>query len=298
MITFKQLQYALALQNTLHFKKAAALCSVTQSTLSSAISELESHLSTQLFERDNKSVHVTPIGHAILAKARKIHEDLQVLEQIPKQQGGYFAHPLSIGVIPTIGPYLLPKSLPIVRKKFPNAKLTLIEAQSEKLVHQVKSGKLDTAIIALPYPHDTLLAFEFWQESFKAVVHESDPDANSTSISSKTLKTKHLLMLEEGHCLTDHAMSVCKFKTTAPNLSLEGTSLYTIVQMVANNLGATLVPAMSVSQLIGKTKELSVLTIESSLSGPHRRIAFITRVSSPRVDDIQLLSKIFNKSLC
>ncbi len=295
MITFKQLTYALAVKKTLHFKKAADLCSVSQSALSTAISELESHLGTQIFERDNKRVLITPVGQAILTKAQHIIEEISALERLSKGLSEPFGNPLSIGVIPTIGPYLLPKVLPAVRKKHPKAQLKLIEAQSHELIERVKSGEIDTAILALPYPHEGLLSLDFWEEDFYVVLNEQDEHSDQVSIKGQLLKNKSLLLLKDGHCLTDHTLKACRFKPQKDNISLEGTSLYTLVQMVANNLGTTLIPEMATQQLVGRTKELRLLPLDEK--GPHRKLSFITRVSYPCIEDIQLLAKLFHDCL-
>src|SRR5690554_4209285 len=159
MISLKQLNYALAVAQTRHFKKAAEQCAISQSALSTAISELESQLGTQLFERDNKKVLVTPVGEQILARAMAIKVELDDIHRLAQAGKQPLSYPMSMGVIPTIGPYLLPKVLPVVRDRYPDFRLAITEEQSHILVDKVRSGELDTAVLALPYPHDGLLAF-------------------------------------------------------------------------------------------------------------------------------------------
>ncbi len=163
MISTKQVQYALAVEKTRHFKKAAELCSVSQSTLSSAIAEMENQLGVQVFERDNKQVLVTPIGQRILDKARVIRNELREIELLAKTSDKPLSYPLRLGVIPTVGPYLLPQILPDVRRRYPDSRIEISEAQSDQLLQRVRNGELDTAIPAIPYNTEGLHSFEFWR---------------------------------------------------------------------------------------------------------------------------------------
>ena len=166
MISLKQLNYALAVEKNLHFKKAAEACNISQSALSTALSELEKQLDLQIFERDNKKVLVTPIGKEVLQRARKIKLQVDDLEQLAHANKTPLSFPMTIGIIPTIAPFLLPKLFPRLLQEYPQANVSLVEEQSSPLVEMVRSGELDTAIIALPYPCDGLLTLEFWQEDF------------------------------------------------------------------------------------------------------------------------------------
>ena len=166
MLSLKQLKYALAIAQTLHFKKAAELCHISQSALSTALNELEKQLGAQIFERNNKQVLVTPFGEQALQKARDIVLNAEELEYLAAAQSEPLSFPLSIGVIPTICPYLLPKVLPQLKQDYPQAQFTIIEEQSQTLVTMVREGQIDAAILALPYPCDGLLEFDFWEEDF------------------------------------------------------------------------------------------------------------------------------------
>ena len=174
MISFKQLSYALAIEKTLHFKKAAEACNVSQSALSTAITELERQLDVTIFERNNKQVLITDKGELILKKARRVKLELDELLQIAQVDNQPFANPMKIGVIPTIGPYLLPKVLPEVRKQYPDFKLRIMEEQSHKLVEMVRTGDIDAAILALPFPIEGLMSFEFWEEDFYWICHKDE----------------------------------------------------------------------------------------------------------------------------
>ncbi len=295
MITIKQLGYALAVDKTRHFKQAAELCSVSQSALSTAISELESQLNIQIFERDNKKVLVTPMGEQILQKARSINLQVNELYQLCQNQNAPLSYPMLLGVIPTIGPYLLPKVLPEVRKQYPDFQLTITEEESGSLLEKVRSGEIDTAIIALPYATEGLHTFTFWEEDFYVVTHRSDKLANLIEISSQELRDVPLLLLKDGHCLKDHALAACKFPATEMKQSLSGTSLNTLVQMVAGHMGATLVPEMALDQLIYDSAEIKAVHLNEP--GPHRKIAFVTRLNYAGTGNIEILMALFRQQL-
>lgn len=295
MISLKQLSYALAVQETKHFKKASERCFVSQSTLSSAISELESQLGVQIFERDNKKVLVTPIGEQILSRADDIITQVHDIEQLAKTSSTPLSQPMKLGTIPTIGPYLLPKVLPTLRQEYPTFELSLAEEQSAVLVDQVRRGQLDAAIIALPYPTDGLLTFSFWKEDFYAVYHKDAELASIEQINHTSLQETTLLLLKEGHCLTDHALSVCQLPRPQKDKGLSGTSLFTLVQMVAGKMGATLIPEMAISSLLAGNPELKARRLDEP--GPHREIAFIIRPNYAGIHDIEVLKSLFIKAL-
>lgn len=295
MITLKQLSYAVAVQKTLHFKKAADMCAVSQSALSTAIAELETQLGAQIFERDNKKVLVTPLGELILRKALAINLEVKELYQLSQSQKAPLSYPMTLGVIPTIGPYLLPKVLPEVRRQYPNFELTLVEEQSHVLVEKVRSGEIDTAILALPYDTEGLHAFTFWEEDFLVVVNQDGDYSRLKKINTDQLKDAPLLLLKDGHCLKDHALAACKLQATEVQESLAGTSLPTLVQMVAGRMGATLVPAMAVDQLVVDNAEIKAVPLDEQ--GPHRKLAFITRLNYGGTSNIELLMALFREQL-
>lgn len=291
MISLKQLYYALAVSQTRHFRKASQLCNVSQSALSSAISELESQLDVQIFERDNKKVLVTALGEQILERAQQVMTQIDDIEQLAKSHSKPLSQPMSLGAIPTIGPYLLPQVLPALRNAYPDLELTIAEEQSSVLVDKVKRGELDTAVLALPYDTDGLLCFEFWQEDFYALSHRDLQPENVGVITREQLQQSKLLLLKEGHCLTDHALSVCHMPRPQNEKGLAGTSLYTLVQMVAGRMGTTLVPEMALPFLLPQNPELSALKLDEP--GPHRRLAFIVRPNYAGLASIELLKKLF-----
>ena len=304
MISLKQITYALAVEQERHFKRAADNCNVSQSALSTAISEMESQLGIMLFERDNKKVLVTPLGEQVLAKAREIKLQVDDLHNLSISLKDPLSFPLTIGVIPTIGPFLLPRVLPKIRKSFPKLELKLVEATSDELIDSVRTGSIDTAILALPYAHDGLHAFSFWEENFYLVAHKSSDYAqkypDGKAIGSSQINSNDLLLLQEGHCLKDHILDACKIKSgesksLEDSATLAGTSLYTLVQMVAGNLGVTLVPEMAIKQMSKESRDLRFIPLRDK--GPHRKIAFITRLNYSGVSGIEALIDLFKQQL-
>lgn len=295
MISLKQLTYALAIEKTLHFKKAAELCSVSQSALSTAINEFEKQLRTTVFERNNKQVLITQQGQIILNKAKRVKLELDDLMQISKANTQPFTTPMSIGVIPTIGPYLLPKVLPEVRKQYPQFKLRILEEQSHVLVDKVRNGEIDAAILALPYPIQGLMSFNFWKEDFYWVCHKDDYLEQAQEITSEELEIEKLMLLKDGHCLKDHALAACKLQEQKQQSDFDSASLHTLVQMVAGKLGTTLVPQMALDQLIYNESELTAVHLNEP--GPHRTISFVIRPNYVRTHELDLLQQIFTGQL-
>jgi LysR family hydrogen peroxide-inducible transcriptional activator len=295
MISFKQLRYALAVEKTLHFKKAAEACNVSQSALSTAITELEKQLGTTIFERNNKQVLVTNTGQLILDKAKKVKLELDGLMQISQTDKQPFTMPMSIGVIPTIGPYLLPKVLPEVRKQYPDFKLKIIEEQSQVLVNMVRNGDIDAAILALPYPIEGLMSFDFWQEDFYLVCHKDEIPKKTQEITSEELEIEKLMLLKDGHCLKEHALAACRLQHKKQYTDFDSASLHTLIQMVAGKLGTTLVPAMALDQLIYQESELRAIHLNEP--SPHRKIALIIRPNYVRTVELTMLKNIFKNQL-
>ena len=296
MISIKQITYALAVAEECHFKRASEACSVSQSTLSNAISELEQQLGIKLFERDNRQVLITPIGEQFIERARKIKLDVDDLYRLAESESQPLSYPMTIGVIPTIGPYLLPKVLPEVRNQHPDFQLMIVEDQSHRLVEMVRNGEIDCAVLALPYAVDGLHAFTFWEDDFYLIAHKDDSTSDQDEIRSDQINSSELLLLKDGHCLKDHVLAACKLQAVETNHSLEGASLYTLIQMAAGQMGSTLVPQMALDQLLFENSELKAVHL--SEPGPHRSIAFICRLNYTRVNYIEALIEIFRQQLC
>lgn len=295
MITLRQLEFALAVAKYRHFKRAAEACNISQSALSLGIAEFEKQLGTQIFERNNKQVLITPIGEEILERAKRIFSEVNDLVTRAQTHQTPLAYPMTIGIIPTIAPFLLPKVLPVLRQAFPTFQLNVVEEQTERLIEKVRYGAIDTAIIALPYPTDGLLTFEFWAEEFLAVFAHDDPHAQLTKISAESLANSNLMLLGEGHCLTDHALSVCHLDKQKLKNSFSEASLHTLIQMALSGMGTTLIPQMASEQIRQQNPDVALIPLDEAT--PHRRLAFITRLNYARVDDVNLLGSLFANAL-
>ena len=295
MISIKQLTYALAVEKTLHFKKAAELSHISQSALSTALHELEKQLGLQIFERDNKKVLITPVGIQVLEQARNILLQVEGLQHLADSQRTPLSFPMTVGVIPTICPYLLPRVFPVLNRRYPQSRLNIVEDQSHVLVDMVRRGEIDTAILALPFPCEGLLSMEFWQEDFYWVALKGEKHARQKEITSNELNHCKLMLLKEGHCLKEHILEVCKLPEQDANQGFGTTSLSTLIQMVLGKLGTTLIPEMAMDQLISQHEELAAVHLNEP--GPHRRIAFILRPNYTRTSSIEALTDICKEAL-
>lgn len=293
MITLRQLEFALAVAKHKHFKRAAEECSISQSALSLGIAELEKQLDTQIFERNNKQVLITPVGEQLLQRAQAVFSEIQDLVTMAHSHQTPLAYPMTIGIIPTIAPYLLPKVLPALTASYPNFEMTVVEQQTERLLDLVRYGHIDTAIIALPYLVEGLHIFEFWAEDFFAVFPKGSDLAKLDHITSSQLSKTNLLLLGEGHCLTDQVLSVCSMNKEQIKSGFSDASLNTIIQMALAGMGTTLVPEIAIDQIAGD----NVAVVPLAEKGPHRKLAFVTRLNYARVNDVKILSEIFSQVL-
>lgn len=294
MITLKQIHYALTIEKELHFKKAADACYVSPSTLSNAISEMEAQLGIQIFERTSKKVIVTSLGKEILKKARAIKMEIGDINQLSEDQKNPLSMPITLGIIPTVGPYFIPLVLPSLKKKFPNLKLKIIEAQSSVLVSKVNNGEIDMAILAMPYKLDGLLSFKFWEENFYYISYKGKQKIDKDKIRAKEIDQSDLMLLNDDHCLKNHALAACKIDSDK-QYSIEASSLTTLTQLVAGNMGSTLVPHMAIKQLVNSNSSISKALLDEP--GPHRELVIIIRPSYSGLKNVKLLKDVFFSSL-
>ena len=292
MFSIKQLTYAIAVAKRLHFKKAADDCFVSPSTLSNAITELENQIGFKVFERTNKKVIVTNLGLELLEKAETIQFHIEDIKKLGEEQKAPLSSPLTIGIIPTIGPYLLPLVLPKLKKYHPNLNLKILEGKSSSLVQKVNDGDLDMAILALPYNLGGLLSFKFWEENFYYVSHKKNN--YKKVIKAKDINFSELMLLDDGHCLKNHVLAACKINDNQ-QFSMEASSLATLIQLVANNMGSTLVPHMSIKHLINTNSMIKKAILNEP--GPHRELAIIVRQTYSDRENVLLLRDIFIKEL-
>ena len=294
MISLKQVHYALAVERHLHFRRAAEECNISQSALSTALSEMEKQLGFQIFERDSRKVLVTPLGQQVLQRARSIELQMEDMKRLVDAQRGPLSTPLSLGVIPTIGPYLLPRVLPALEDQYPQLQLDILEDQTAEVLDQLRRGALDAAIIALPYDCEGLLTFPFWQEDLLWIVHSDDENAGVENATVDDLARTHLMLLKDGHCLTEHALAACKLETVATH-SFSATSLSTLIQLVAGKIGSTLVPEIAVEQLVNDNTRLASIPLAEP--GPHRQLAIAIRPNYPGTANVEALLKLFRDEL-
>ncbi|HJQ63265.1 MAG TPA: hydrogen peroxide-inducible genes activator [Burkholderiales bacterium] len=242
--SLRQLQYLVQLAERRNFRQAADACFVTQSTLSAGIKELETILGTQLVERSTRTMRLTAAGQEIVARARAIIAAAEDLASFAKGAREPFSGPLRLGVIPTIAPFLLPAVLAALRARYPALKPFLREDLTANLLERLRSGGLDFALIALPYDTGDLEVRPLFEDAFWFVAREDDPLVSAKSIAVRQLKPESVLLLEEGHCLRDHAIRACGRRESKDSM-LEATSLTTLLQMVDGGMGVTLLPEMT-----------------------------------------------------
>jgi len=288
--TLKQLRYLVALREHLHFGRAAEASHVTQSTLSAGIAELESLLGASLVERTRRSVFFTPLGEEVAAKARSVLAEAEGLAELAQAAQDPLCGTVHMGIIPTIAPFLLPRAMPALRRAYPRLKLRLREQMSDVLCHEVHSGALDLVLYALPYRCGDLHEEALFEDPFYAA-YPPGSDRLPESVGTADLDGQTLLLLEEGHCLRDHALAACSLPGLDPTRSILGTSLHTLVQMVDNGLGMTLLPRMAIEGgILGGT---GVRVVPLTGEAPARTIGLVWRRASPRADEYRLLADFF-----
>ncbi|HVJ31834.1 MAG TPA: hydrogen peroxide-inducible genes activator [Terriglobia bacterium] len=289
--SLKQLRYLTALAEHGHFGRAAEACFVSQSTLSAGIKELEAQLGVTLVERTNRNVVFTGLGRSIAAKAQHVLNEAAALSELAAASGEPLTGPLRLGVIPTIAPFLLPRALPQLRKLYPKLKLYLTEDQTARLLAQLEEGHLDLVLLALPYDCGDAVTWPLFEDRFDLVCRQDHPLAQQPIIHTSDLANLPLLLLAEGHCMTDHALSACRLAQRNPSADLTATSLTTLVEMVANGLGVTLLPEMAVEAQLLKGGEL--VARRFSDENPFREIGLAWRPTSPRGAEFKLLGDAF-----
>ena len=290
--TLRQLRYLVTLTETQHFGRAAEQCLVTQPTLSSGIQELEALLGVKLFERNKRTVIPTLIGIELSERAQKVLQQVEDIVDISHKGNEPLSGSLRLGAIPTIGPFLLPRVLPVLRKKYPNLKLYLSEDQSANLFKQLSAGALDVLILALPYDLDGARSIIVGDDPFYVAMPKDHALANHRVIRHEEIPEAEILLLEEGHCLREHALEACALKSSRGQDEVRGTSLYTLVQMVASGLGITFVPAMATQSDILKSAD--VVTVPMEASAKPRQIGLVWRRTSARENEFKLLAELIS----
>jgi len=288
--TLKQLQYLVALRDVGHFGRAAEACFVTQSTLSAGIRELETLIGVTLVERTRRVVRFTPLGERITDKARRVLREADELGDMARAAGKPLSGEMRMSVIPTIAPFMLPAILPRLRRDYPDLKLYLREEPSGAACEGLHQGRTDCVLLALPYSCGEVEVAPLFEDRLFLAYPEGEIAPPARGIRPSEIDESRLLLLEDGHCLKDHALAACNRPEIRAEATMLGTSLHTVVQMVDNRLGMTILPQMAIDAGILERTGIAAAALDADL--PSRRIALVWRRASPREKDFRLLAEV------
>jgi LysR family hydrogen peroxide-inducible transcriptional activator len=294
MITLRQLRYLAALVRHRHFGRAAESCAVTQPALSMQIRELERELKIDLVERRPNEIVLTEIGIEIAERAAKILNDVQDLADLARHRGRVLTGTLRLGIIPSLAPYVLPRILPDLQSRYPDLRLEVRETLTRQLTEELEQGKLDALMVALPAEAHGFEAMRLFEDPFLLAMSAEDAPASSNRVSARAIDSRRLILLEEGHCLRDQALAFCSIARSSTPAALGATSLATVMQMVANGYGITLVPEVAA---LMEVRDPRVKLLRFQPPEPARIIGLIWRASSPRKKDFTTLGKIVAASV-
>ncbi|MCW3796535.1 hydrogen peroxide-inducible genes activator [Sphingomonas sp. BN140010] len=289
--TLRQLQYLVALHDHGHFGRAADACFITQSTLSASLRELETLLGHMLVERTRRVIRFTPLGLRIVDKARRVLREAEELADIAQAERTPLTGDLRMGVIPTIAPFLLPAILPRLRAEFPGLRLYLREETSQAACDGLHRGQLDCVLLAMPYACGDVEEAELFADELMVAFPANEPAPDA--VQPDDIAAGRLLLLEDGHCLKDHVLSACNRPDLRASAMMLGTSLHTLVQMVDNGLGVTLVPRMAVDSGLLDNTGVTVRPLDADHAS--RQIALVWRRGSARTAEFQLLADAFRR---
>ncbi len=290
--TIKQLQYLVALREHGHFGKAAEACFVTQSTLSAGLRELETLLNVTLVERTRRLVRFTALGEKIADKAVRVLRETEELAEMARAEGQPLHGELRMGVIPTIAPFLLPAMLPRLRREWPSLKLYLREETSQAACEALHRGQLDCVLLALPYACGDIDSAPLFDDPLFVAFPRGEAPAGKL-VDVAAIDENRMLLLEDGHCLKDHALSACNRPDLRAHAAMMGTSLHTLVQMVDNGLGLTFIPSMAIDAGILDGTRVDARPLGSPQG--YRHVALIWRRSSPREAEFQMLAETLRR---
>ncbi|HXB80486.1 MAG TPA: LysR substrate-binding domain-containing protein [Bradyrhizobium sp.] len=290
-VTLRQLRYFDALARHGHFGRAAEACSISQPALSMQIKEMEEALGGMLLERSARQVALTRFGEELVERVRDILRSVEELGDFARAAHARFVGRLHIGMIPTVAPYLLPKVIGNLSRTYPELDIQVREALTPRLIQELAEGRLDTAILALPVSEPSLTEVALFSENFLLV--RPREDERTPVPSSEMLREMRLLLLEEGHCFRDQALSFCKKQSSAPREMLDANSLSTLVQMVSAGIGVTLIPEMAVAV---ETRSASVSVARFKNPQPSRTIGMVWRKTSPLARQLLQISEVVCQS--
>ncbi len=286
-INLQELRYLVALADSRHFGRAAAACGVSQPTLSTQLKKLEEFLGAPLFERTNKSVHITALGTQVVVRARQALAEADAIIDIARQQAKPSQRVIELGIIPTLCPYLLPWAMPVIRATNPDIRLNVYEDFTANLIERLIAHQLDAAIVSLPLPHRGFESLALFEEPFWFACAGEHPLASTAAVTEEEMRAAEMLILTEGHCMRDQMLSICdSAQVQVTGGDFRATSLETIRQMVAAGMGCTLLPALAVSQA-----QANGICVRPLADRSVRRIGFVWRGSYPGADDIVQLAK-------
>lgn len=295
-MTLQDLRYVAALADHGHFGRAAAACGISQSTLSTQVKKLEGRLGLTLFERTTQSVRATAVGADIAGRARRVLAEVEAIDSIGRGMSQPLSGAFSLGVIPTLGPYLLPRLVPALRAGYPELRLTVREDLTDPLLDRLRAHRLDAVLAALPLHDNGVETLALFDEPFRFAEPRRDGPAPTGAVTEAELRGQRLLLLGEGHCLRDQALAVCGHTGAEADSDFRATSLETILRMVATGLGSTLLPAMACSGE-GSGEDAGAVATRPMEPGVGRRIGLAWRRGCSRLRDIGLLAEVLRGSL-
>lgn len=286
-MNLRDLRYLVAVAEQRHFGRAAEACFVSQPTLSTQLKKLEEFLGVTLVERNNRQVMLTPVGESIVAQAQRVLRESNQLVGIAEAHRDPYGGDFRLGIIPTIAPYLLPKILTPLRKAFPDLRLQLTESQTAVLTQMLKGGELDAVILALPMEDDHITEALLYREPFYMAVSRQHAHAKRKSVGLSDLDGEDVLLLEDGHCLRDQALAVCNSHNAVENTNFRATSIETLRQMVAANVGITLMPELAMT-----ARGSGIKYIPFKGKAPAREVGLCWRGTSTREALLQDMAKL------
>ena len=290
--TVRQLRYFVALVETGHFGRAAKSCFVSQSAFSSAIQDLETLLGTQLVDRTNRQVTVTATGHEVATQARLCLRDIEELVQLAGQRQRPLCGDLRLGVIPTIAPFLLPRALPALRKTYPDLKLYLTEDRTERIHEKLLSGELDVLLLALPFELRSTEEMPLFRDRFLLACRENTERVQPRQYRFNRLDAGSILLLEDGHCLREHALAACRIRDTEKVSRFAASSVLTLVEMVDADLGITFLPEMAEKSALLRSTRVRLYPMRDD---SYRTIGLAWRKGSGRTEEFRLLGEFLKQ---
>lgn len=278
-MNLRDLRYLVAVAEQKHFGRAAEACFVSQPTLSTQVKKLEEELGVTLIERTNRQVMLTPVGERIVAQAQRVLREVNYMVHIAEEYKDPYGGDFRLGIIPTVAPYLLPKILGPIKKAFPKLRIQLTEGQTAVISRMLREGDLDAVILALPLEEDNFESAMLYTEPFYFAASRHHPKAGRKSVGLDDLDHEQVLLLEDGHCLRDQALEICSSHNAVENTNFRATSIETLRQMVAANVGITLMPQLAITNRSGPVRYVPFKGDQ-----PHRNIGLCWRSSSTRAE--------------